>query len=122
MFQSSGGWGNPPASFTLPSFNQEAVRHILLGDYGAIIDAMNRMALLGYCVGGASPEGLRLAWSEPLPTGRKLQRRIIGALRDVNFDLFGKQFGLFAVRTSIRQLQIQQSSLGRSLYPPPEAQ
>jgi len=34
----------------------------LLGDYGAIIDAMNRMALLGYCD--------RLAWSEPLPTGR----------------------------------------------------
>jgi len=49
MFQSSGGGGNAPASFNLPSFNQEAVRHILLGDYGAIIDAMNRMALLGYC-------------------------------------------------------------------------
>jgi len=70
MFQSSGGGGNPPASFNLPSFNQEAVRHILLGDYGAIIDAINRMALLGYCVGEASPEGLRLAWSDPLPTGR----------------------------------------------------
>ena len=49
MFQSSSGGGNAPASFNLPSFNQEAVRHILLGDYGAIIDAMNRMALLGYC-------------------------------------------------------------------------
>ena len=35
MFQSSGGGGNAPASFNLPSFNQEAVRHILLGDYGA---------------------------------------------------------------------------------------
>jgi len=62
MFQSSDGGGNAPASFNLPSFNQEAVPHILLGDYGAIIDAMNRMALLGYCE--------RLAWSEPLPTGR----------------------------------------------------
>jgi len=28
------------------------------------------MALLGYCVGEASPEGLRIAWSDPLPTGR----------------------------------------------------
>jgi len=62
MFQSSSGGGNAPASFNLPSFNQEAVRHILLGDYGALIDAINRMALLGYCD--------RLAWSEPLPTGR----------------------------------------------------
>jgi len=62
MFQSSDGGGNAPASFNLPSFNQETVRHLLIGDYGAIIDAMNRMALLGYCE--------RLAWSEPLPTGR----------------------------------------------------
>jgi hypothetical protein len=62
MFQSSGGGGNPPTSFNLPSFNGESVRHILLGDYGAVIDAINRMALLGYCE--------RLAWSEPLPTGR----------------------------------------------------
>ncbi|HEY9888183.1 MAG TPA: hypothetical protein V6D02_07260 [Candidatus Obscuribacterales bacterium] len=55
--------GMPPASsFSLPSFNQEAVRHILLGDYSALIDAINRMAVLGYCE--------RLAWSEPLPTGR----------------------------------------------------
>ncbi|MEM0980797.1 MAG: hypothetical protein AAGH78_11040 [Cyanobacteria bacterium P01_H01_bin.58] len=50
--------------------NQEAVRHILLGDYSALIEAINRMAVLGYCVGEASPEGLRIAWSEPLPTGR----------------------------------------------------
>jgi hypothetical protein len=62
MFQSSGGGGNPPASFSLPSFNQEAVRHLLIGDYGAIIDTINRLALLGYCE--------RIAWSEPLPTGR----------------------------------------------------
>ena len=62
MFQSSGGGGDASANFNLPSFNQEAVRHILLGDYSALIDAINRMALLGYCE--------RLAWSEPLPTGR----------------------------------------------------
>ena len=55
--------GMPPASqFSLPSFNQEAVRHILLGDYSALVDAINRMAVLGYCE--------RIAWSDPLPTGR----------------------------------------------------
>jgi len=64
MLQSSttGGGGNAPSNFNLPSFNQETVRHILLGDYAALIEAMNRMAVLGYCE--------RLAWSEPLPTGR----------------------------------------------------
>jgi hypothetical protein len=70
MFQSSGGEGTPPPSFNLSSFNGESVRHILLGDYSALIDAINRLALLGYCVGEASPKGLRIAWSEPLPTGR----------------------------------------------------
>jgi hypothetical protein len=48
--------------FNLPSFNQEAVRHLLIGDYGAIVDTINRLAVLGYCD--------RIAWSEPLPTGR----------------------------------------------------
>jgi len=62
MFQSAGGGGNAPASFNLPSFKQEAVRHILLGDYGALIDTINRLALLGYCE--------QIAWSAPLPTGR----------------------------------------------------
>jgi len=38
------------------------VRHILLGDYSALVDAINRMATLGYCE--------RIAWSQPLPTGR----------------------------------------------------
>ncbi|HEY9888237.1 MAG TPA: hypothetical protein V6D02_07530 [Candidatus Obscuribacterales bacterium] len=62
MFQSTSGGGSRPPSFNLPSLNQEAVRHILLGDYGALIDTINRLALLGYCD--------RIAWSEPLPTGR----------------------------------------------------
>ncbi len=62
MFQSSSGGAGSPSSFNLPSFNQETVRHILLGDHGALIEAMNRMAVLGYCD--------RIAWSEPLPTGR----------------------------------------------------
>ena len=62
MFQPSSGATQPAPQFNLPSFNQETVRHILLGDYSALIEAMNRMAVLGYCE--------RLAWSEPLPTGR----------------------------------------------------
>jgi len=50
MFQQSSDGGEPPpSSFNLPSFNQNTVRHILLGDYSALIDAINRMAVLGYC-------------------------------------------------------------------------
>jgi hypothetical protein len=70
MFQPSSGGANASPQFNLSTFNSEAVRHILLGDYGALIEAINRMAVLGYCVGEAGPEGLRIAWSEPLPTGR----------------------------------------------------
>jgi len=62
MFQPSTGAAQPVPQFNLPAFNQEAVRHILLGDYGAVIDTINRLALLGYCD--------RIAWCEPLPTGR----------------------------------------------------
>ncbi|MEB3267456.1 MAG: hypothetical protein VKJ09_02850 [Leptolyngbya sp.] len=62
MFQASSGGASASPNFNLPSFNSEAVRHILLGDYGALIEAINRMAVLGYCE--------RIAWSEPLPTGR----------------------------------------------------
>ena len=50
------------SSFNLPSYKQEAVRHILLGDRADIIEAINRMALLGYCE--------RIAWIDPIPTGR----------------------------------------------------
>jgi hypothetical protein len=62
MFQSCTGAAETAPIFNLPSFSQESVRHILLGDYSALIEAINRMAVLGYCE--------RLAWSEPLPTGR----------------------------------------------------
>jgi hypothetical protein len=62
MFQPPIGAAPAAPEFNLPSFNQDAVRHLLIGDYGAIIDTINRLALLGYCE--------RIAWSEPLPTGR----------------------------------------------------
>ena len=62
MFQPPSGAAPTAPQFNLPSFNQEAVRHLLIGDYGAIIDTINRLAVLGYCD--------RIAWSEPIPTGR----------------------------------------------------
>ncbi|PSR18087.1 hypothetical protein C8255_09190 [filamentous cyanobacterium CCP3] len=68
-FQPS-GQPNLPASFALPTYRPDRLTHILLGDYAAVVEAINRMELLRYCVGGACPEGDRLAWIEPIPTGR----------------------------------------------------
>ncbi len=48
--------------FTLPTYRQETIRHILLGDHAALVEAINHLAALGYCE--------HLAWSEPIPTGR----------------------------------------------------
>ena len=62
MSQPNAGEINVSTAFNLPTYKQEAVRHILLGDYPAIIEAINRMALLGYCE--------RIAWIDPIPTGR----------------------------------------------------
>ncbi|PSN13718.1 hypothetical protein C7293_14795 [filamentous cyanobacterium CCT1] len=45
-----------------PTYRQETLRHILLGDYGAITDAIGQMVALGYSD--------RIAWSDPIPTGR----------------------------------------------------
>ena len=62
MFQPSTGAASAAPLFNLPSFTQDSVRHILIGDYGAIAGTIHRLEVLGYCD--------RLAWSEPLPTGR----------------------------------------------------
>ena len=62
MCEPTTGAAQAAPQFNLPTFNQESVRHILLGDYSALLDAINRMATLGYCE--------RIAWSQPLPTGR----------------------------------------------------
>ncbi len=62
MFQSSDAEGMAPAPFTLLTYRQETLRHILLGDYAALMEALNHMAALGYCD--------RVAWSDPIPTGR----------------------------------------------------
>ncbi|HEY9877982.1 MAG TPA: hypothetical protein V6D29_05975 [Leptolyngbyaceae cyanobacterium] len=45
-----------------PAPNQETLRHILLGDYGAIMRAIQVLAICRY----AEPKH----WSQPIPTGR----------------------------------------------------
>ncbi len=62
MFQSSDAEGIAPAPFTLPTYRQETLRHILLGDYGAVTDAIGQLVALGYSD--------KVAWSDPIPTGR----------------------------------------------------
>jgi hypothetical protein len=62
MFQASSSGDLPPASFALPTYRQETLRHILLGDYAALMEAINHMVSLGYCD--------KIAWSDPIPTGR----------------------------------------------------
>lgn len=62
MFLDNTPEGTGPDSFVLPTYRQEALRHILLGDYSALIDGISHLVSLGYCD--------RIAWSEPIPTGR----------------------------------------------------
>ncbi len=61
---------NVSTQFKLPTYHPDRICHILLGDYAAVIEAINRMEVLRYCVGEACPEGKRIAWVEPIPTGR----------------------------------------------------
>jgi hypothetical protein len=62
MFQSSDAGVPPSAPFTLPTYRQETLRHLLLGDYAALTEAINHLAALGYCD--------KIAWSDPIATGR----------------------------------------------------
>ncbi|HEY9735109.1 MAG TPA: hypothetical protein V6D06_02465 [Trichocoleus sp.] len=62
MFQESAGESNSSPKFQLPSYNPEKLCHILLGDYAAVTEAINRMAVVGYCD--------RVLWLKPIPTGR----------------------------------------------------
>ncbi|MGB3136608.1 MAG: hypothetical protein WBB18_07380 [Nodosilinea sp.] len=63
------------ASFALPTYRPDRLTHILLGDYAAVMEAINRMEVLKYCD--------RVAWIEPIPTGRSgeyisvMSRRIV---------------------------------------------
>jgi hypothetical protein len=62
MFNQLPGEGNLPDTFTLPAYQPDRLTHILIGDHAAIIEAINRMEVLRYCA--------RVAWIEPVPTGR----------------------------------------------------
>ncbi|MBD2258353.1 hypothetical protein [Pseudanabaena sp. FACHB-2040] len=61
MFQSPEG-ENSSSNFRLPSYHPDRLCHILLGDYSAVVRAINRMEVLGYCD--------RTAWIDPVATGR----------------------------------------------------
>ena len=50
------------SNLQLPSYQPEKLCHILLGDFAAVTNAINRMERLGYRD--------RLAWLRPIPTGR----------------------------------------------------
>ena len=62
MFLEPTSGDESPVPFILPTYRQETLRHILLGDYGAITDAIGQLVALGYSD--------RVAWSDPIPTGR----------------------------------------------------
>lgn len=62
MFNQLPGEGNLPDTFTLPTYQPDRLTHILVGDYAAVVEAINRMEVLRYCA--------RVAWIEPVPTGR----------------------------------------------------
>jgi hypothetical protein len=52
--------------FKLPTYQPDRLCHILLGDYAAVAEAINRMEVLRYCQ--------RIAWVEPYP--HRAQRRV----------------------------------------------
>lgn len=62
MFNQPPGEGNLPDTFTLPTYQPDRLTHILVGDYAAVLEAINRMEVLRYCA--------RVAWIDPVPTGR----------------------------------------------------
>lgn len=62
MSYESAGEANVSTSFKLPTYHRDRLYHILLGDYAALIEAINRMSVCGYCD--------RVSWITPVPTGR----------------------------------------------------
>jgi hypothetical protein len=75
MFNQSVGEPTLPTAFRLPTYQSDRLTHILLGDYASVVEAINRMEVLHYCQ--------RIAWMEPVPTGRNgeyisvMTRRIV---------------------------------------------
>jgi hypothetical protein len=53
---------NVSTQFKPPTYKPDRLCHVLLGDYAAVVEAINCMEVLRYCD--------RVAWIEPIPTGR----------------------------------------------------
>jgi hypothetical protein len=66
MFDQSTGEPNLPTTFSLPTYHPDRLTHILLGDYAAVVGAINQMDVLRYCD--------RVAWIDPIPTGLRRER------------------------------------------------
>jgi len=49
MFDKSTRELNLPTTFALPTYHRDLLTHILLGDYAAIVGAINLMEVLRYC-------------------------------------------------------------------------
>ena len=62
MCDNTAGDNTVPTTFNLPTYHPDRLCQILIGDYGAVIDAINQMEVKGYSD--------RIAWTTPIPTGR----------------------------------------------------
>ncbi|WP_035994650.1 hypothetical protein [Leptolyngbya sp. KIOST-1] len=62
MYQPNAGDLTVSTPFRLPTYQPDRLCHILLGDYAAVVGAINQMEVLRYCD--------RIAWLDPIPTGR----------------------------------------------------
>ena len=66
MYQPNLGDRTVSTQFKLPTYHPDRLCHILLGDYAAVIEAINRRSVLRYCQ--------RIAWIDPIPTGLRRER------------------------------------------------
>jgi hypothetical protein len=62
MFDQPNGEPTLTTTFALPTYHRDRLTHILLGDYAAVVGAINQMEVLRYCD--------RVDWIDPVPTGR----------------------------------------------------
>ena len=49
MYQPNPGDRTVSTQFKLPTYHPDPLYHILLGDYAAVIEAINRRSVLRYC-------------------------------------------------------------------------
>jgi hypothetical protein len=71
MFDQSTGEPNLPTTFSLPTYHPDRLTHILLGDYAAVIGAINQMTC---CATATESPG-----SPPCPPGFDVSAQPNGA-------------------------------------------